>query len=49
MSAADKEGHRHCVAVVPTTSFAPGNYEVRLRVAQGANTVEERAALVLVP
>ncbi len=49
LSAADKEGHRHCVAVLPTASFAPGNYEVRLRVAQGPATVEERAALVLVP
>jgi VWFA-related protein len=49
LSAADKEGHRHCVAVLPTAAFAPGNYEVRLRVAQGPATVEERAALVLVP
>jgi len=49
LSAADQEGHRPCVAVLPTASFAPGNYEVRLRVSQGPATVEERTALVLVP
>jgi hypothetical protein len=49
LSAADREGHRHCVTMLSTAAFAPGNYEVRLRVAQGPATVEERAALVLVP
>jgi hypothetical protein len=49
LSRPDKEGRVHCVAVVPTASFPPGPYEVRLKVTQGPAEAEERTTLVLEP
>jgi DMSO/TMAO reductase YedYZ molybdopterin-dependent catalytic subunit len=35
LSAADKEGHRHCVAMLSTASFAPGSNGVGILYDQG--------------
>jgi VWFA-related protein len=49
LSAPDKQGHISFVAPIPVSRFPPGEYDLRVAVQQGSQTVEESVKFTVLP